>query len=158
MGEISERLDRLGLVLPEPMRAPAGAVFRFDRVRCHDGLAYVSGHGPVDGDRTLIAGKVGAGVSTGEAASAARSVGLAILASLQAELEDLDRIDGWIRAFGMVNCAPGFTGMPAVINGFSELIGEIWDLGGNHARSAIGVAELPFDWPVEIEAVVSVRD
>ncbi len=158
MGEISASLDRLGLVLPEPMRAPAGAVFRFDLVRVHEGLAYVSGHGPVDGDRTLVTGKVGAEVSVGDAAEAARSVGLAMLASLQAELGDLDRVDGWIRAFGMVNCAPGFTGMPAVINGFSELIGDVWGERGGHARSAIGVAELPFDWPVEIEAVVSVRD
>ena len=157
MGEIDERLAGLGLELPEPMRAPAGAVFRFDLVRVHDGLAHVSGHGPVDGDRTLAAGKVGAEVSTQEAAAAARSVGLAMLASLRAELGDLDRIDGWVRAFGMVNCAPGFTAMPAVINGFSELIGEVWGERGAHARSAIGVAELPFDWPVEIEAIVSVR-
>ena len=158
MGEIDERLARLGHELPAPMRAPAGAVFRFDLVRVHEGHAYVSGHGPVDGDRTLLAGKVGADVNVEEAAGAARSVGLAMLASLRAELGDLDRIDGWVRAFGMVNCAPGFTGMPAVINGFSELIGEIWGERGAHARSAIGVAELPFDWPVEIEAVVSLRD
>ncbi len=157
MGEISHRLAGLGLELPEPMRAPAGVVFSFDLVRVHGGLAYVSGHGPVDGERTLASGKVDAALSVEEAATAARAVGLAILASLQAELGDLDRIDSWIRAFGMVNCSPGFSAMPAVVNGFSDLIAEVWGERGRHARSAIGVAALPFDWPVEIEAVVALR-
>ena len=156
MGEISDRLDQLGLVLPEPMRAPAGVVFSFDLVRIHDGLAYVSGHGPVDGERTLASGRVDADLSVEQAAAAAQSVGLAILASLQQELGDLDRVESWIRAFGMVNCSPGFNAMPAIINGFSGLIADVWGGPGRHARSAIGVASLPFDWPVEIEAVVAV--
>jgi enamine deaminase RidA (YjgF/YER057c/UK114 family) len=156
MSEIGDRLEELGLVLPEPMRAPRGVTFSFDLVRIHDGLAYISGHGPVDGERTLVSGKVGADVDVDQAAAAARSVGLAIIASLQRELGDLDRVESWVRAFGMVNCAPGFNAMPAVINGFSGLIAEVWGDRGRHARSAIGVAELPFDWPVEVEAVVAV--
>jgi enamine deaminase RidA (YjgF/YER057c/UK114 family) len=157
VSEIGERLDELGIVLPEPMRAPAGVTFRFDLVRVHGDLAYLSGHGPVDGDRTLAAGKVGSDLDAAEAAAAARAVGLAMLASLRAEIGDLDRVEGWIRAFGMVNCVPGFNAMPAVINGFSELISEVWGPRGHHSRSAIGVAELPFDWPVEIEAVVALH-
>ena len=157
MGTITDRLDELGLELPEPMRAPQGVVFRFDLVRVHDGLAYVSGHGPTDGDRTLAAGKVGIDLSLQEATTAARAVGLSMLASLQEELGDLDRVESWVRAFGMVNCEPGFNSMPAIINGFSELITEVWGDAGHHARSAIGVAELPFDWPVEVEAVVAIR-
>jgi len=157
VGGIAERLESLGLELPEPMRAPAGAVFRFELVRVHGDLAYVSGHGPVDGDRTLARGKVGGEVDLEEAVLAARRVALATLASLRIELGDLDRIVSWVRAFGMVNCAPGFGSMPAVINGFSDLIGEVWGEAGRHARSAVGVAELPFDWPVEVESVVAIR-
>ena len=157
MGEIGERLSELGLEMPEPMRPPVGVTFRYDLVRVHDGLAYVSGHGPVDGERTLASGKVGSDLDVDEGAAAARSVGLAILASLERALGDLDRVTGWIRAFGMVNCDPGFNAMPAVVNGFSGLVADVWGERGRHARSAIGVAELPFDWPVEVEAVVAVR-
>ena len=155
MGRIDDRLAELGLELPRPFAAPPGVEFKFDLVRMSGGLAYVSGHGPVDGDRTLVAGKVGADVSAEGGAEAARLTGLAILASLRAALGDLDRVAGWAKALGLVNCAPGFNGTPAVINGFSDLILEVWGPDrGRHARSAIGVAELPFDWPVEVEAVV----
>lgn len=158
MSAIDERLDELGIELPEPFAPPAGVTFRFERVRVHDGLAHVSGHGPVDGERTLASGKVGGEVDVDAAADAARLTALSILASLRAELGDLDRVGSWVRAFGMVNAAPGFNAMPAVINGFSATILEIWgDDAGAHARSAIGVAALPFDWPVEVEAVVAVR-
>jgi enamine deaminase RidA (YjgF/YER057c/UK114 family) len=156
MGRIEERLAELGLELPRPFAAPAGVEFKFEPVRAEGGLAYVSGHGPVDGDRTLMSGKVGADVSVDQAAEAARLTALAILASLRATLGDLDRITGWARAFGMVNCAPGFNQTPAVINGFSGLVLDVFGDAGRHARSAIGVAELPFDWPVEVEAVVEI--
>ena len=104
-----------------------------------------------------MSGKVGADVTVEQATEAARLTGLAILASLRAAIGELDRVAGWARAFGMVNCAPGFNQTPTVINGFSGLILEVFGDAGRHARSAIGVAELPFDWPVEIEAVVEVR-
>jgi enamine deaminase RidA (YjgF/YER057c/UK114 family) len=156
MGRIEERLAELGLELPRPFAAPAGVEFKFEPVRVRGGLANVSGHGPVDGDETLMSGKVGAAVSLEEATEAARLTGLAILASLRAALGDLDRITGWARAFGMVNCAPGFNQTPAVINGFSGLILDVFGNAGRHARSAIGVAELPFDWPIEVEATVEI--
>jgi enamine deaminase RidA (YjgF/YER057c/UK114 family) len=154
MARIEERLAELGLELPRPFAAPAGVGFKFEPVRIDGGLAYVSGHGPVDGDDTLMSGKVGADVTVEQATEAARLTGLAILASLRAALGDLDRITGWARAFGVVNCAPGFNQTPAVINGFSGLVLDVFGPAGRHARSAIGVAELPFDWPVEVEAVV----
>ena len=92
-----------------------------------------------------------------QAYDAARLTALAILASLRHALGDLDRVTGWLRVFGMVNAAPGFTRTPAVINGFSDLILDLWGPdAGQHARSAIGVAELPFSLPVEIEAEVAV--
>ena len=155
MGRIDDRLAELGLELPELFAAPAGVEFKFELVRIIDGVAFVSGHGPVDGDRTLVSGKVGDDVTLEEAAEAARLTGLAMFASLRAALGDLDRISGWAKAFGMVNCAPGFNKMPAVINGFSSLVLDVWGPeAGRYSRSAIGVAEIPFDWPVEVEAVV----
>jgi enamine deaminase RidA (YjgF/YER057c/UK114 family) len=96
-------------------------------------------------------------VTEEQAYDAARLTALAIVSSLQRSLGDLDRVTGWLRVFGMVNTAPGFTRTPAVINGFSDLILDLWGAdAGPHARSAIGVAELPFSLPVEIEAEVAV--
>ena len=158
MGRIDERLAELGLELPAPFTAPPGVEFKFELVRLDGDTAYVSGHGPVDGAETLASGKVGDAVSMEEAAEAARLTGLGIFASLRQELGDLDRVTGWVKVLGLVNAAPGFNRLPAVVNGFSQLVLDVWgDEAGRHARSAIGVAELPFDWPVEIEAIASVR-
>jgi enamine deaminase RidA (YjgF/YER057c/UK114 family) len=154
MSQIEERLAALGLALPEPFSAPPGLELPFEFVRVAGDVAYVSGHGPMDGSRLLVQGKVGAEVDLEQAYAAARATALSMLASLKAELGDLDRVRGWLKALGLVNCAPGFNQTPAVINGFSDLILELWGEAGRHARSAIGVAELPFDMPVEIEAVV----
>jgi enamine deaminase RidA (YjgF/YER057c/UK114 family) len=154
MSQIEERLAALGLALPEPFSAPPGLELPFEFVRVAGDVAYVSGHGPMDGSRSLVQGKVGAEVDLEQAYAAARATALSMLASLKAELGDLDRVRGWLKALGLVNCAPGFNQTPAVINGFSDLILELWGEAGRHARSAIGVAELPFDMPVEIEAVV----
>ena len=156
MGKIDDRIEELGLTLPRPFAPPPGVEFKFDLVRVHGGLAYVSGHLPVDGDRVLVQGKVDADVTVEEAYEAARLTGLSILASLNQELGDLDRVRGWVKALGLVNCTPGFSKTPAVVNGFSELILELWGDAGHHSRSAIGAAELPFDVPVEVEAIVEV--
>jgi enamine deaminase RidA (YjgF/YER057c/UK114 family) len=125
-------------------------------VRVSAGYGYVSGHGPLDGSDVLVRGKVGSDVSPERGNEAARLTALSILASLEQELGDLDRVTGWVKALGLVNCAPGFSGTPAVINGFSDLVIELWGEAGRHARSAIGAAELPFDMSVEIEAIVEV--
>jgi enamine deaminase RidA (YjgF/YER057c/UK114 family) len=156
VGAVEDRLQELGVTLPAPFAPPPGVEFKFDLVRVHEGLAYVSGHLPVDGDRVLVQGKVDADVSVEEAHQAARLTGLSILASLKQELGDLDRVTGWVKALGLVNCSPGFSKTPAVINGFSELILEVWGDAGHHSRSAIGAAELPFDVPVEVEAIAAV--
>ena len=115
----------------------------------------MSGHGPFDGDRLLIAGSVGAEVSVAQAYEAARSTALSMLASLEQELGDLDRVTSWIKLLGFVKCAEGFNVTPAAINGFSDLILKLWGDAGRHARSAIGAGELPFGMPVEVEAVVA---
>jgi enamine deaminase RidA (YjgF/YER057c/UK114 family) len=156
VGAIDDRLEELGLELPAPFAPPPGVEFAFDLVRVHDGLAYVSGHLPMDGEQVLVQGKVDTDVSVDDAYQAARLTGLSIFASLKQELGDLDRVTGWVKALGLVNCSPGFSKTPAVINGFSELILEVWGDAGHHARSAIGASELPFDVPVEVEAIVEV--
>ena len=156
---IENRLAELGLELPQPMKTPAGLELPFPWVRLWPGRAFVSGHGPLqpDGSLSPATGKVGVDITEEQAYQAARLTGLAILASLQRALGDLDRITAWLRVFGMVNTAPGFSQTPAVINGFSDLILELWGPeAGPQARSALGVAALPFDIPVEVEAEVAV--
>jgi enamine deaminase RidA (YjgF/YER057c/UK114 family) len=156
MGMIRERLAELGLELPAPPAAPAGVELPFDLVRVHGGLAYVSGHGPFDGNKLLVSGSVGGDVSVEQGYDAARSTALSMLASLEQELGDLDRVTGWIKVLGFVKCAEGFNVTPAAINGFSELILKLWGDAGRHSRSAIGAGELPFGMPVEVEAVVAI--
>jgi enamine deaminase RidA (YjgF/YER057c/UK114 family) len=157
---VEERLRALGLALPAPTRAPPGAKLPFAWVRVVGDRALVSGHGPTNPDGTLAApfGKVGAAVTLEQGYAAARLTGLAMLTSLKHTLGDLERIECWARVFGMVNSAPGFDRQPAVINGFSDLILALWGPDrGQHARSAVGMAELPFGIPVEIEAEVVLR-
>lgn len=156
MGGIEDRLAALGLELPAPPAAPPGVVLPFKWVRVSGDRAYASGHGPLDGGDVLVRGKVGTDVSPEQGHEAARLTALSMLASLRQELGDLDRVTAWVKALGLVNCAPGFTGMPAVINGFSDLVIDLWGEAGRHARSAIGAAELPFDMSVEVEAIVEV--
>ena len=156
---IETRLRDLGLVLPQPMKTPAGVKLPFPWVRVRGNRAYVSGHGPQNPDGSLAQplGKVGTDVSPEQAYQAARLTALSILASLKRELGDLNRVSAWLRVFGMVNSAPGFDRQPLVINGFSDLIIELYGTErGSHARSAVGMAELPFGIPVEIEAEVEI--
>jgi enamine deaminase RidA (YjgF/YER057c/UK114 family) len=159
MSIIEEKLRAMGLTLPAPMQTPPGIVLPFPWVRIRGNRAYVSGHAPQNADGSLAAplGKVGLDVSLEEAENAARLAALSILGSLKRELGDLDRISAWLRVFGMVNSAPGFKLQPAVINGFTHLIVELYGKErGQHARSAVGMAELPFGIPVEIEAEVEI--
>ena len=159
MSNISQRLQALGLELPAPLQLPPGAALPFPWVRIVGSRVLISGHGPTNADGTLAQplGKVGAELTLEQGYAAARKVGLAILGSLARELGDLDRISAWVRIFGMVNSAPGFDRQPSVINGFSDLIIEVFGPDkGAHARSAVGMAELPFHIPVEIEGEVMI--
>jgi hypothetical protein len=157
MSTPEERLVALGYAIPEPLKLPPGLTLPFPFVRVVGTRAIVSGHGPTDAQGNLAQplGKVGTDVTEEQAYVAARLTGLAILGSLKRELGSLDRIACWSRVFGMVNSAPGFTRQPAVINGFTDLVIEVFGPErGAHARSAVGLAELPFRIPVEIEAEV----
>jgi enamine deaminase RidA (YjgF/YER057c/UK114 family) len=159
MARIEERLAELGIALPPPLKLPEGVRLPFDWVNVRDGRAYVSGHGPQDPDGSTAGpfGAVGGEVSVEQARESARKVGLSILGSLQRELGSLDRISGWCRVHGMVLCVPGFTRTPEVMNGFTDLIHEVFGRKiGGHARTAVGVTGLPLSIPVEIEAEVMI--
>jgi len=149
---IADRLASLGIELPPPF-PPAG-----NYLACviDEGLVYVGGHGPIAGDQ-MMRGKVGGDLTLDQGREAARMTALSILATLQAELGDLGRIQRIIKVFGMVNVAPGFDLTPAVIDGCSDLLVEIFGDAGRHTRSAVGLAELPFGIPVEIELVARLR-
>jgi hypothetical protein len=157
MPRIEERLRALGLALPPPIQLPPGIVFPFEFVRIVGRRALISGHGPQNPDGSIAQplGKIGRELSVEQGYLAARQTALSILGSLERALGDLDRIAAWGRVFGMVNSAPGFNRQPMVLNGFSDLILELFGAEtGAHCRSAVGLAELPFDIPVEIEAEV----
>ena len=147
------RLAALGLTLPPPMDTSS---LPFDLIRIDGRHAYLAGHVPLAADGSGMLkplGKVGAEVSEEAAYTAARQVALGFLATIQQAVGSLDAVDGWLKLFGMVNVAPGFNNIPAVINGASDLIIEVFGPEtGAHARSAVGMAELPFSVPVEIEA------
>jgi enamine deaminase RidA (YjgF/YER057c/UK114 family) len=154
MSAIEQRLGELGLRLPAPMAPPAGAEFPFALVRVSGGHAYASGHGPAAGADYLMQGKVGESLTVEQGYEAARLCALSMLAAFKETLGDLDRIAGWVRAVGYVNCTPGFPSTFLVVNGFSDLILDLWGEAGRHARAAPGVAALPLDVPVVVEATV----
>jgi enamine deaminase RidA (YjgF/YER057c/UK114 family) len=157
--EIEAKLEALGLTLPGPAKAPEGVRLPFAAVRVWGKRAFVSGHGPQNPDGTLAGpfGKVDADVTVEQGYQAARLTALSILGSLKREIGDLDHVTAWLRVFGMVSSSPQFRLQPQVINGFSDLILELYGpVRGAHARSAVGLAELPFGIPVEIEAEVEI--
>lgn len=157
MAHIEARLSELGLTLPPPLQPPPGVLLPFRFVHVVGRRVLIAGHGPQQADGSLATplGKLGRELTLAQGHAAARLTALSILGSLQRELGDLDRIVAWVRVFGMVNSAPGFNRQPSVINGFSELILEVFGPRiGAHPRSAVGMAELPFDIPVEIEGEV----
>jgi hypothetical protein len=157
VAEIESKLNALGLLLPPPIRPPAGVILPFDFVRIIGNRALVSGHGPQNSDGSFARplGKLGSDLSVEEGYRAAQLTALSILGSLKRAIGDLDRVRAWSRVFGMVNSAPGFNMQPSVINGFSDLILKLYGPErGAHSRSAVGLAELPFDIPVEIEGEV----
>ena len=145
------RLGELGIVLP-PVLAPAGS---YEPCVLVGTTLHVGGHGPVDGD-TVIRGKVGSDLDLTEARQAARMTGLSILATMQEALGDLDRVKRIVKVFGMVNVAPGFDQTPAVIDGCSDLLLDVFGDAGRHTRSAVGLAELPFGIAVEIELIAEI--
>lgn len=151
---IETRIQELGLILPD---APAAAG-TYSPVAVVGNMAYVSGQGPIGPDGRWMTGKVGVELTEEEGVAAARVVGLTMLATIKAQLGSLDRVKRVIKALGMVNCPADFKNHPTVINGFSDLMVEIWGESGRAARSAVGMGSLPGNIPVEIEAILELHN
>jgi enamine deaminase RidA (YjgF/YER057c/UK114 family) len=150
-GGAEDNLKQKNIVLPPPVAPVANYV---PAVRVGN-LLFLSGSGP---DQSTPTGKVGKDLTLEQGYQAARSVGLNLLATARATLGSLDRVKRIVKVLGMVNSAPGFTDQPKVINGFSDLMVEVFgEAIGKHARSAVGMAELPFGIPVEIEMILEVE-
>ncbi len=149
-----KKLEALGLTLPPPPK-PLGVYKPFLQL---DNMVYVSGHGTVQEDGSLIIGRIGVDMDIESGKQAARQVGLAILATLKDNLGSLDKISRVIKVLGMVNCVPEFEKHPYIINGCSELFSDIWGPeNGIGVRSAVGMGSLPDNIPVEIEAQFMLR-
>lgn len=149
-----DRLTALGIELPIPPK-PVAAYVTIARA---GSFAYTSGHGPQRPDGTWVIGKLGPDLTIEEGAEAARLTAIGLMATLRAELGSLDRVRRIVKVLGMVNCGPGFTDHPAVINGCSELLVEVFGEAGRHARSGFGVASLPMGMAVEIELIAEVTE
>ena len=150
--KIEEKLAQMGLSLPTPA-APAGNYIGAVQV---GNLLFVSGHGPRRQGEAYITGKVGRDLTTEQAYEAAKIVMLNCLASVKREIGDLDRVKRIVKLLGMVNCTEDFTEQPKVINGASDLLVALYGEAGRHARSAVGMQQLPMSIPVEIEMVIEV--
>ncbi len=148
------RLAELKLELPP---APKPVATYVTAVR-QGNLLYVSGHGPLRSDGTLHLGRVGADIDAAEGKVAARQTGLAILATVRDRLGSLDKVVKLVKVLGMVNSTPEFTDHPKVINGFSDLMVEVFGEAGKGARSAVGMGSLPGNMAVEVEAIFEVKD
>ena len=151
---VDARIAELNLELPPP--PPPGGVYK--PVVVVGNMAYVSGHGPLLPDGSMIKGKVGVDLDEEQAHQAAKQVGLAILSTVKANLGSLDRIVRTVKSLGMVNAVPDFRNHPQVINGYSNLLKEVFGESGVGARSAVGMGSLPGNIPVEIEVIFEIRD
>jgi Putative translation initiation inhibitor, yjgF family len=154
MSETGKRIKELGIKLPTKDRRGSGVV---DAVICGD-ILYLSAHLPVDAQgKPLYAGKVGADIDVDTAYQAARQCGLNMLATIKDYIGELDRVDYIVKALGLVNSAGDFSSQPAVMNGFSDLMVEVFGRRGQHARSAMGAFALPQNVPIVVDAIVRIR-
>ncbi len=152
--QVEDKLARMGLVLPPPA-PPAGNYIGAVLV---GNLLFVSGHGPRCADQSYITGKVGRDLTTEQAYNAAKVVMLNCLASVKREIGDLDRVKRIVKLLGMVNCTADFTEHPQVINGASDLLLDLYGEAGRHARSAVGMQQLPMNIAVEVEMIVEIEE
>jgi enamine deaminase RidA (YjgF/YER057c/UK114 family) len=154
VSRIEARLDELGLELPEPVTPPGN----YTAVNVFEGIGFVAGHTAMAGSAVLAQGVVGRDLTLDEGYQAARLTALTILSSLKQELGDLDRVTRWLRVAGYIQTAPDFHDNALVLNGFSDLIVELWGEAGRHARSAPGQGPSPLNVPVIVDAIVAVSD
>lgn len=157
---IDQRLEELGIVLPAPVRVPPTLRLPFTFVNVRGDRATISGHPSQDAEGNIAGpfGRLGGELTTEQGHAAARAIALSVLANLRAEIGTLDRVAGWTRVFGMVNSVPGFTEQHVVMNGFSDVILEVFGPEiGRHSRSAMGAAGMPLNFAIEIEAEVLLK-
>lgn len=152
--DVEGRLKELGikLVIPNPPTA------NYLKAKRTGNLIYLSGHGPDKPDGSQVIGKLGSDLSLEQGKEAARFTGISLLSSLKAEIGDLNKVKSVVKALGMVNADPSFTNHSQVINGFSDLMVEVFGEKGKHARSAVGMSSLPSNIAVEIELIVEIED
>ncbi|MBB17157.1 hypothetical protein CMK22_17970 [Candidatus Poribacteria bacterium] len=152
--EIENRLKEIGIELPSPVKPVANYVTTVQT----GNLVFTSGHGPVNVSGDLQTGQLGADMTVEEGYQSARLVGLGLISTLKDALGDLDRIKRVVKVVGFVNSTPAFLDHPKVINGVSDLLVEVFGDKGRHARSAVGMVQLPGGIPVEVEVIVEVED
>ena len=158
--QVEARLKEMGLALPNEMRTPSGFVANWAQVRIIGSRAIIAGHGPrlIDGTFAPPAGKVGSELTLEQGRAAAASLALAVLGDLKRAIGDLDRIVAWVRVQGFVNSAPGFTALPHVIDGFTDVMIKVF---GHEAavcpRTVLGAAELALNAPVIVEGELEIR-
>ena len=153
---VAERLAERGLTIPPAQVVPAGVRLTYRRLVRWQNVAYIAGHGPTRGDGWgSPLGKVGRDVRVDQAVAAAQLTALNVLGTIERELGDLDGISCWLKINGYVNAVDGFTEHATVINGFSDLILELYGHDRLAARTSVGVPHLPFDMPVEVDAIVA---
>ena len=160
MNDPEKKIIELGLKLPDPIKLPPNLELPFSFINLRGNRVLISGHPRQDKDGSINGpyGQVGTNLTTEQAKLAGKEIGLSILANIKQEIGDLSRITNWVRVFGMVNSAPGYDEQHIVINGFSELILEVFGTNiGKHSRSAIGVAGLPMNLAIEIEGEVLIE-
>lgn len=155
---VAGRLSSLGLEIPPAQVVPAGVRLTYNRLARFGDVVYVAGHGPTHGDGWgSPLGKVGSEVTVAEAVEAARLTALNVLGTIERELGDLDSVSHWLKINGYVNAVDGFTEHATVINGFSDLVVDLYGRDALGARTSIGVPHLPFDMPVEVDAILGLR-
>jgi enamine deaminase RidA (YjgF/YER057c/UK114 family) len=153
---VAERLAQRGLTIPPAQIVPAGVRLTYRRLVRWENVAYIAGHGPTHGEGWgSPLGKVGRDVTLDQAVTAAQLTALNVLGTIERELGDLDAIACWLKINGYVNAVDGFTEHATVINGFSDLILDLYGQDRLAARTSVGVPHLPFDMPVEVDAIVA---
>jgi enamine deaminase RidA (YjgF/YER057c/UK114 family) len=158
MTEIAKQLAEHGWTIPPAQVAPPGVKLTYRRLVVWDNIAYIAGHGPTYGEGWgSPLGKVGREVTVEEAVAAAELTALNVLGTIERELGSLDNVACWLKINGFVNAVDGFTEQAKVVNGFSDVILELYGIDRLAARTSVGVPHLPFDMPVEVDAVVAIR-
>ena len=148
------KLKEMGVVIPEPVKPLASYI---PTVKVGN-LVFTSGQIPMIAGKLQYVGKVGAEVTPEQANEAAKTCAINCLSAIKGVIGDLDKIESVFKVVGFVNSAPGFNAQPKVINGASDFLGEVFGDAGKHARSAVGVSDLPIDSPVEVEVIVKLKD